>query len=152
MRDLLMALEKLGARDVHVLAHLLESECSVLNLLLQQAETRGRLTELVAGISLDGHDVNGGVRGLQVTAAERLHGETKLAQRSPRQPLRRNHLLRRVGDHPRQHESDTDGQQGYRNEDFREHGHKLLVPGGNDMDREQVGDAIEQEHQHHGSA
>ena len=68
MRDLLVALEQLRARGAHVLARFVEPEGGVPYLLLQQIEACSHLPQLVAGVSLHGHNVDGGVRGLQIAA------------------------------------------------------------------------------------
>ncbi len=80
MGDLLVAREQLGARDLHLLARLVETEGGLPHLLLQDVEALRHLAELVAGIGLHRHDVDRGVRGLEIAAAESRHRERELPQ------------------------------------------------------------------------
>ena len=152
MGDLLVAGKQLGARRAHVLARLVEAEGRVAHLLLQQVEAVGHLAQLVARVGLHRHDVDRGVRRIEVAASERAHGEREVAQRAPRQALGgRAHLLRRVGDHARQDEADADGQQGDGDEDVLQHGDELACARRHGVDGHEIGDAVEDQHEQHGA-
>ena len=126
MGDLLVPGDQLGARRLHVVARLVEAERGLPHLLLQEVEALSHLAELVAGIRLHRHDVDRGMRGLEIAAPERRHRVREMPQRPRGQALGGfAHFGRRVGDHARQHEADADGEQGDGDEDVGQRRHEL---------------------------
>lgn len=76
--DLLMPREQLGARDLHLIACLAKTDGGLPYLLLKHVEALGHLAELVTRVGLYGHDVDRGVCGIEVAAAESRHGLREL--------------------------------------------------------------------------
>ena len=72
--DLLVPGNELGARHLHLVARLAETDRSLPDLVLENIEAFSHLAELVARVRLHRHDVDRGMRGLQIAAAERRHG------------------------------------------------------------------------------
>jgi hypothetical protein len=150
--DLYVTGEQLGACDAHVLARFVETERRVAHLLLQHIETVSHLAQFVARVWLYRHDIDRSMCGVQIAASQRAHGEREVAQGAPGQALgRRAHFLRRIGDHPRKHEANADGQQGDGDKDIFQHGDELRVSCRHSVHRHEVGDAVEDQHEQHGA-
>ncbi len=151
--NLRMACQEFSARDLHLVACLAEADSRLAHLILKHVEAFRHLAELVTRIGFDRHDVDRGVGSVEIAVAERRHRAGELLQRPGGEPLGRlAHFGGRVGDHARQDEANADGEQRHRGEDVGKHRHELgMVLCRNGVDGGKIGDAVENEHQHHGA-
>jgi hypothetical protein len=144
-----VALER-GVDRPQPLAGAIERHRGVADLDLHRVEALGHRVDLVAGADPDRLDVGARVRGVEAPLGERLHGPGEVGDRVLGQAIGGGRdLLGGVGDDPRQHEADGDGQQRDCDEDVGQDGEQRLLVGAHVADREQVAGAVEHHHRDH---